>query len=94
MGYELETDRHASRRARDPVPHWAHDSLERRFERAVERLALAEAVVATLRGRVPADDPSLVAAQLRAAEARRRRRELAEELQGLEGFEAEAGEAP
>jgi hypothetical protein len=82
MGYELE--------ARAPAAYTAfyddgrYPALERRWQLANERLALALAVLAALRGRVTPDDPEWLAAQLRIAQARQRCREASDERERLE----------
>lgn len=82
MGYELEM------RVRDPHARRGLDdrcfALERRWQQACERLDVAVAEYAALRGIVPPDSPPRVAAELRLAEARRRRHEIAEEIERLD----------
>ena len=82
MGYELELRR--SRAPRGVAFDRHATALVQRWQRACERLEIALADVASLRGRVPPDDASLVAARLRVAEARRRRHEAAEQIEALD----------
>lgn len=89
MGYELETRTPTRPGAR--ALEYRAATLMRDWQRACERVEIAVAAVAALRGRVPANDPALVAAQLRAAEARRRRQEAAERIEGFdEDFDLDA----
>lgn len=82
MGYELEM------RVRDPYARRGLDRrcflLERRWQQACERLHVAIAEYAALRGVVSRDSPQRVAAELRLAEARRRRHEIAQEIEALD----------
>jgi hypothetical protein len=81
MGYELEA----------PLPPLVSGSidddrqqaLERRWQRANERLAAALTGYHALHGRVAADDPAWLAAQLRLAQARQCCREASDELELL-----------
>jgi hypothetical protein len=82
MGYELEL--HSSRARRGAAFDRHATALVQRWQRECERLEIALADVAALRGRVPPDDPALVAARLRVAEARRRRHEAAEQVEALD----------
>ena len=82
MGYELE--------APPPIVSGPDDdgrrqALERRWQRVNERLAAALAGYHALRGRVAADDPAWLAAQLRLAQARQRCREASDELELFAG---------
>lgn len=82
MGYELEL-RVREPRARHDLA-WRCIALERRWQRASERFEGALAAVTALRGVVPVDAPARVAAELRLAEARRVRHELALEIECLD----------
>ena len=87
MGYELERldardDPGSAARRRALDVRCA--TLEKRRHRAHERFECAVAECAALRGRVPVDHPLRVAAELRLAEARRRRHELALEIERLQ----------
>lgn len=81
MGYELEM--------RVRQPHARHDldhrcvELDRRWQQACERLAIATAEYDALRGLVARDSPPRIAAELRLAEARRRQHEIAQQIQSL-----------
>lgn len=82
MGYELELRTSRARRGAAFDRHAT--TLVQQWQRACERLEIALADVAALRGRVAPDDPGLVAARLRVAEARRRRLEAAERIEALD----------
>lgn len=82
MGYELEL-RIREPRARHDLDHRCI-VLERRWQRANARVEDALAAVVALRGFAPHGAPARVAAELRLAEARRRRQELADEIERLD----------
>jgi hypothetical protein len=87
MAYLLEFRVPRARRCVAGDRHAA--AVVQRWQRACERLESALAEVAALCTRVPSDDPTLVAARLRVAEARRRRHEAAEQVEALdEDFDA------
>lgn len=79
MGYELEAPLPPTPSA--PDDDGRRQTLERRWQRANERLAAALAGYHALRGRVAADDPASHAAQLRLAQARQRCREASDDLE-------------
>ena len=84
MGYELEWDTVALESAGQGGALDARiDALTRRWAAADERLRLAQLACRALRGRVASDDPLLIGAQLREAQARHRRHELDLEMAGL-----------
>lgn len=82
MGFELE-QRVREQRSRRAVERTCLD-LERRWQRACEQFECALAARAALRGVAAPDSPARVAAELRLAEARRRRQEIAEEIERLD----------
>ncbi len=87
MGYELDAvaTPFASRLApRERGLDARCAELVGRLQRAEERIASASIACTSLRGHVPADDPALVAARLRLAQAHLRRREVAEAIERLE----------
>jgi len=77
MGYELEAPALFAELDGDD----RQQALERRWQVANERLAAVLTGYHALRGRVPADDPAWLAAQLRVAQARQRCREAGDELE-------------
>jgi hypothetical protein len=79
MGYELEAPAPAIGPA--PEADGRLPLLERRWQLANERLAAALAGYRSLHGRVPADHPAWLAAQLRIAQARQRCREASDDLE-------------
>jgi hypothetical protein len=81
MGYELEAP--LPLLVSGPDDEGRQQALERRWQRANERLAAALAGYHALRGRVAADDPAWLAAQLRLAQARQCCREANDELELL-----------
>jgi hypothetical protein len=81
MGYELEATLPPIVAGPDDEGH--QQALERRWRRANERLAAALTGYHALRGRVAADDPAWLAAQLRLAQSRQRCREVSDELELL-----------
>lgn len=82
MGYELEM-RVRQPRARRDLDDRCLD-LERRWQRACERHQIALAEYDALRGFAPHGSPLRVAAELQLAETRRRRHEIAEEIERLD----------
>jgi hypothetical protein len=89
MGYELEM-RVRQPRARHDLDRRCFE-LERRWQQACDRLQVAVAEYAALRGVAQPGSPQRVAAELRLAEARRRRHEIAEEIERLDlDFDADA----
>ena len=78
MGYELEQPTRSAQRAETLVIHF--DSLQKRWQAANQRLALALGRYRALRGTLAPGDPAWIAAQLQIAEARQRYRELADTI--------------
>jgi hypothetical protein len=81
MGYELDAPLPLTASA--PDDDGRQQVLERRWQRANERLAAALAGYHALRGRVAAGDPAWHAAQLRLAQARQRCREASDDLERI-----------
>jgi hypothetical protein len=81
MGYELEAPAPLSVAGSDDEGR--QQVLERRWQRANDRLAAALTGYHALRGRLAADDPAWLAAQLRLAQARQRCREADDDLELL-----------
>lgn len=82
MAFEFEMSGPRTRRGAAFDRHAT--ALLQHWQRACERLEIALADAAALRARVGPDDPALVAAQLRIAEARRRRHEASERIEALD----------
>jgi hypothetical protein len=82
MGYELDAALPGV--FAEPGGDGRYAALERRWRLANERLAAALGGYHALRGRVAADDPAWLAAQLRLAQARQRCREASDELELFE----------
>jgi hypothetical protein len=82
MGFELELPLRPSRSRRALDRECM--ALERRWQQACERHDCALTAVAALRGTATPDSPVRIAAELRLAEARRRRHEIAEAIERLD----------
>lgn len=85
MGFELEIDGYARQRRSGACDVDERiGALTRRWAAANERLRLAQVACHALRGHVQADDPLLIGAQLKLAQARYRRHEVDLEIGILE----------